>query len=85
MWYIYCEAREWWIIVLKQKWAGLTGYLFSWFLFTPSYIVSVGVVDKLSQYFNNVRGPLDDDQNGAEFLQHSMGLLTAITKLISKK
>lgn len=50
-----------------------------------SYVVSVGIVDKLTQYFRKVQGPIDDDKDGAEFLQHSLGLLVAMTKIMSKR
>lgn len=48
-------------------------------------MVSVGIVDKLTQYFRKVQGPIDDDKDGAEFLQHSLGLLVAMTKIMSKR
>ncbi|XP_078316158.1 S phase cyclin A-associated protein in the endoplasmic reticulum-like isoform X2 [Crassostrea virginica] len=50
-----------------------------------SYVVSVGIVDKLTQYFRQVQGPIDEDRDGAEFLQHSLGLLVAMTKVMSKR
>ncbi|XP_033749375.1 S phase cyclin A-associated protein in the endoplasmic reticulum-like isoform X2 [Pecten maximus] len=50
-----------------------------------SYIISVGIVDKLTQYFRGVQGPIDDDKEGAEFLQHSLGLLVSMTKIMSKR
>ncbi|XP_048254024.1 S phase cyclin A-associated protein in the endoplasmic reticulum-like [Haliotis rufescens] len=50
-----------------------------------SYIISVGVIDKLQHYFSNVRGPIDGDKNAADFLQHSLGLLVAMTKFMSKR
>ena len=50
-----------------------------------SYIISVGVVDKLMHYFNSVPGPIDNNKEAAEFLQHSMGLLTGMTRFLSKK
>ncbi|KAK3096644.1 hypothetical protein FSP39_001987 [Pinctada imbricata] len=50
-----------------------------------SYIINVGIVDKLTQYFRGVQGPIDDDKDGAEFLQHGLGLLVAMTKFMSKK
>lgn len=50
-----------------------------------SYVVSVGIVDKLTQYFRKVQGPIDDDKDGAEFLQHSLGLLVAMTKIMCKR
>ncbi|XP_069138019.1 S phase cyclin A-associated protein in the endoplasmic reticulum-like isoform X2 [Argopecten irradians] len=50
-----------------------------------SYIISVGIVDKLTQYFRGVQGPIDADKEGAEFLQHSLGLLVSMTKIMSKR
>ncbi|XP_060063771.1 S phase cyclin A-associated protein in the endoplasmic reticulum-like [Ylistrum balloti] len=50
-----------------------------------SYIISVGIVDKLTQYFRGVQGPIDEDKEGAEFLQHSLGLLVSMTKIMSKR
>ena len=48
-----------------------------------SYLVSCGVLDKLTVYFNNVRDPIDGEPSIAEFLQHAMGLLGAMTRFIS--
>ncbi|XP_041368971.1 S phase cyclin A-associated protein in the endoplasmic reticulum-like [Gigantopelta aegis] len=50
-----------------------------------SYIICIGIIDKLQHYFNNVRGPIDTDKNVAEFLQHSLGLLVSMTKFMSKR
>lgn len=50
-----------------------------------SYIISVGVIDKLRVYFSAVRGPVDADRNSADFLMHSLGLLVAMTKFMSKR
>ncbi|CAC5420269.1 S phase cyclin A-associated protein in the endoplasmic reticulum [Mytilus coruscus] len=50
-----------------------------------SYMISVGIVDKLTQYFRSVQGPLHDDKDAAEFLQHGLGLLVAVTKFMSKR
>ncbi|KAK3743773.1 hypothetical protein RRG08_043505 [Elysia crispata] len=50
-----------------------------------SYIISVGVIDKLRVYFSAVRGPVDTDRNSADFLMHSLGLLVAMTKFMSKR
>ncbi|KAK3584862.1 hypothetical protein CHS0354_027613 [Potamilus streckersoni] len=50
-----------------------------------SYIISVGIVDKLTQYYRSVQGPIDEDKDAAEFLQHSLGLLVAMTKFMSKR
>ncbi|KAL3866999.1 hypothetical protein ACJMK2_044240 [Sinanodonta woodiana] len=49
------------------------------------YIISVGIVDKLTQYYRSVQGPIDEDKEAAEFLQHSLGLLVAMTKFMSKR
>ena len=56
-------------------------YIFSGF----SYVVSIGVVDKLSTYFNNVRGPINDSPQGAEMLQHGLGLLISMAKLMGRR
>ncbi|XP_012935798.1 S phase cyclin A-associated protein in the endoplasmic reticulum [Aplysia californica] len=50
-----------------------------------SYIISVGVIDKLRAYFSAVRGPMDKEKNTADFLLHSLGLLVAMTKFMSKR
>ncbi|XP_025077165.1 LOW QUALITY PROTEIN: S phase cyclin A-associated protein in the endoplasmic reticulum-like [Pomacea canaliculata] len=50
-----------------------------------SYIISVGVIDKLRWYFSAVRGPVDSDKNAQDFLHNSLGLLVAMTKFISKR
>ncbi|ESO94542.1 hypothetical protein LOTGIDRAFT_215534 [Lottia gigantea] len=36
-----------------------------------SYLISVGIIDKLRQFFSSVRGPIDDDKQAAEFLQQT--------------
>ena len=43
-----------------------------------SYIVSVGILDKISVYFNNVRGSIDGDVSGAEFLQNCLVLVASL-------
>lgn len=48
-------------------------------------MISVGIVDKLTQYFRSVQGPVHDDKDAAEFLQHGLGLLVAVTKFMSKR
>ena len=50
-----------------------------------SYVISVGVIDKLSVYFDNIRGPLHNNSEAAEFVQHGLGLLIAVTKLLAKR
>ncbi|XP_059161498.1 S phase cyclin A-associated protein in the endoplasmic reticulum-like isoform X2 [Physella acuta] len=50
-----------------------------------SYIISVGVIDKLRTYCSAVRGPIDGDKNSADFLLHGLGLLVAMTKFMSKR
>eukprot|EP00057_Strongylocentrotus_purpuratus_P011849 XP_011666323.1 PREDICTED: S phase cyclin A-associated protein in the endoplasmic reticulum [Strongylocentrotus purpuratus] len=54
-----------------------------WGMDVVSYLVSCGVLDKLTVYFNNVRNPIDQEPQIAEFLQHAMGLLGAMTRFIS--
>ncbi|XP_060557180.1 S phase cyclin A-associated protein in the endoplasmic reticulum-like isoform X3 [Ruditapes philippinarum] len=48
-----------------------------------SYIISVGIVDKLTQYLRMVQGPIDSDKDAAEFIQNCLGLLVALTKFLS--
>lgn len=50
-----------------------------------SYVISVGVIDKLTQYFSLVQGPIDTEKGVADFLQHSLGLLIALTRFLSKR
>ena len=50
-----------------------------------SYIVCLGIVDRLSCYFSAVRSSIDEEPQVADFLQHAMGLLTAITRLATKR
>lgn len=46
-----------------------------------SYTVSIGIVDKLSQYFNNVHGPIDSEPLVADFLLQCMTFLSALAKI----
>ncbi|XP_033634291.1 S phase cyclin A-associated protein in the endoplasmic reticulum-like [Asterias rubens] len=48
-----------------------------------SYLVCCGVIDSLTSFFNCVRGTVDENPSLAEFLQHSLGLLGAMTKFVS--
>ena len=50
-----------------------------------SYIISVGLVDKLAWYFNGVHGPIDADQPAGEFLQHAMAMLSSMIKIASQR
>ncbi|KAL5005177.1 hypothetical protein ScPMuIL_018633 [Solemya velum] len=50
-----------------------------------SYVISSGVVDKLTQYFQNVLGSINDSRDTADILQHGLGLLGAMTKFLSKR
>ncbi|XP_077867715.1 S phase cyclin A-associated protein in the endoplasmic reticulum-like [Saccoglossus kowalevskii] len=50
-----------------------------------SYLVSVGVLDQLTLYFNSVHGPVDEDPKSADFIQHCLGLLVAMTRFIMTK
>ncbi|XP_052278081.1 S phase cyclin A-associated protein in the endoplasmic reticulum-like isoform X2 [Dreissena polymorpha] len=48
-----------------------------------SYIVSVGIVDRVTQYLRMVQGPIDSDKDAADFIQNSIGLLVSLTKFLS--
>ncbi|XP_038079057.1 S phase cyclin A-associated protein in the endoplasmic reticulum-like isoform X2 [Patiria miniata] len=48
-----------------------------------SYLVCYGVIDSLTSCFNRVRGTVDENPSLAEFLQHGLGLLGAMTKFVS--
>ncbi|XP_074649946.1 S phase cyclin A-associated protein in the endoplasmic reticulum-like isoform X2 [Tubulanus polymorphus] len=50
-----------------------------------SYLISVGVVDKLHQYFSGVREPIDDDIPASDFLTHSLALLCSMIRVNTKK
>ena len=50
-----------------------------------SYVITVGIVDKLQNLYSNVRGTLESHSNLFGFLQHSISFLTAITKLTAKR
>ena len=52
---------------------------------TFSYTISVGVVDKLSRYFTNIRGSIDGEPQVADLLQNALSLLTAMVKMLSKR
>ena len=49
-----------------------------------SYMISIGVLDKLSQYLGNVRGPIDNDPVAAEFLHCTIALLTSLVRLTAR-
>ncbi|XP_033108784.1 S phase cyclin A-associated protein in the endoplasmic reticulum-like [Anneissia japonica] len=48
-----------------------------------SYFVCSGVVDKLTTYFNGIRGTIDEEEKSADFLQHGLALLAAVTKFVT--
>lgn len=50
-----------------------------------SFIVSLGILDKISVYFCNIRGPVTEDQHTGEMLTNCLSLLTSITKFLSSK
>lgn len=49
-----------------------------------SYIVSIGIVDKLSQFINCIQGPIDNEAEVAAFLLDSIFFLSALIKLNSE-
>ena len=54
---------------------------FIWFL-QVSYIVAIGIVDKLSGFCHSVRDPIDNKPDVAEFLLSSLQFLSSITGLV---
>lgn len=48
-------------------------------LLSLSYIVSIGIVDKLSLCIGNAQGGLDEE---SDFLMDSLSLLTCVTALL---
>ena len=47
-----------------------------------SYIVAIGIVDKLSGFCHSVRDPIDNKPDVAEFLLSSLQFLSSITGLV---
>ena len=47
-----------------------------------SYIVSIGIVDKLSSFCHSVRDPIDNKPDVAEFLLSSIQFLSSMTGLL---
>jgi len=50
-----------------------------------SYIVSLGILDKLSEYLTNVQGPIDDSTSAVEFIEHAVSLVTAVVRVTSRR
>ena len=50
--------------------------------FQVSYIVAIGIVDKLSGYCHSIRDPIDNKPDVAEFLLSSFQFLSSITGLV---
>ncbi|CAL1299756.1 unnamed protein product [Larinioides sclopetarius] len=48
-----------------------------------SYIVSIGIVDKLSQFFNCIQGPISNESEVATFLLECIAFLSELIKLNS--
>ncbi|KAG8186344.1 hypothetical protein JTE90_005872 [Oedothorax gibbosus] len=48
-----------------------------------SYIVSIGIVDKLSQFFNCIQGPISNEDEAVPFLLDCMSFLTHLIELNS--
>lgn len=51
-------------------------------LFQISYIVAVGIVDKLSSYFHSVQDPIEGQPEVGDFLLSSLQLLSALTGVV---
>ena len=60
----------------ESNWLG-----FIWFS-QVSYIVAIGIVDKLSGFCHSVRDPIDNKPDVAEFLLSSLQFLSSITGLV---
>ena len=50
-----------------------------------SYLINVGAMDKLQRLITSVRAPVDSDTTLASFLQATLQLLTAMTRIVSKR
>lgn len=48
-------------------------------------MASYGLIDTLSVFFSNVRGPLDDEQQTAEILKNCLNFLISVTKFLIKR
>ncbi|EPY89366.1 hypothetical protein CB1_000113016 [Camelus ferus] len=59
----------------------LTSEFFSPYESGSSYVVNIGLVDKLCGCFLSVQGPVDDSPRMAAFLQHAAGLLHGMCTL----
>merc|ERR1739844_313545 len=44
-----------------------------------SYMIAIGIVDKLAAYFHSVQDPIDDRPEVGEFLLASLDLMSALT------
>ena len=54
------------------------------FIFT-SLMTNYGLIDTLSVFFSNIRGPLDEEQQTAEILANCLNFLISITKFLTLK
>ena len=50
-----------------------------------SLITSYGLIDNLSVFFINIRGPLDDELQTVEILNNCLNFLVSITKFLAKR
>lgn len=50
-----------------------------------SLLTSYGLIDTLSIFFSNIRGPLDEEQQTAEVLSNCLRFLISITKFLTQK
>ena len=48
-------------------------------------MTSYGLIDNLSVFFINIRGPLDDEHQTVEILNNCLNLLVAVTKFLAQK
>jgi len=50
-----------------------------------SYVVSLGILDKLSEYLTNVHGPFDENISSVEFVQYAVALVTAVVSVTCRR
>lgn len=48
-------------------------------------MTSYGFIDTVSLFFNNIRGPLDDEQQIAEMLNRCLNLMISVIRFLNLK
>ena len=47
--------------------------------------MSLGILDKLSEYLTNVHGPIDENTSAVDFVQHAVSLVTAVVRVTGRR